>query len=163
MGAGPDANRGNLQEVGDLFGQGSGDTLKHNAEDASILQGLRIVNEAFGGGVAAALDAIATKSMHRLRCEADMAHNGNSGLNDGAHGFSHSHAAFQLDRVGAAFLHQASRIAQGLGHGGLVGHEGQVSHQEGVVQASRDRPGVVDDILKGYWDGGLMALNDVAE
>ena len=71
-------------------------------------------------------------------------------------------AAFELDHLRAAFLHQAHGVLERLLARG-VGHERHVGHQERAVQPLRDRAAVIDDVLQRDRHGRVVTLDHHAE
>src|SRR5437868_2355538 len=82
-----------------------------------------------------ALHAVAAHGEHALRREAEVPHDRDARLRDGAHGLGAARAALELDRVGAALLHQAPGVLERVARAGLVAQERQVGHDQ------RARPG----------------------
>ncbi len=72
-----------------------------------------------------------------------MAHDGDTGVDDGLHGGRHFLPSFQLDTVHLRFFDEAPCIAYSFADAGLVRHEGHVADEEGGVGAARDGATVV--------------------
>jgi hypothetical protein len=69
-------------------------------------------------------------------------------------------AALELDRVHGGFLQVAARVPHGVGHVGLVGHEGKVADEQGALRAARDRAGVMQHLVHRHRERGGMAEHD---
>ena len=92
-----------------------------------------------------------------------MSHDGDAGGDDGGNLRADLAATLKLDAVGAALLEQAASVGHGLLDADLVGHEGHVADDEGVLSAAGDGGTVVDHVLHGDGEGVLVAEHDVAE
>ena len=137
--------------------------LEHDGERARVLDGERIVEQAAGLVGGAPLHAVAAELVNGLRGETEVAHHGDAILRQAAHSISHRRAAFQLHRLRAALLQQPPRVAQGVLGAHVVGHEGHVGHDEGVLRAADDRPRVVEHVVERHGERGVVAEHDVAE
>jgi len=73
-----------------------------------------------------------------------MAHHRDFGVQDGGDGRQASSPALELDPLGAAFLHQADRVVDGLDGRFLVGAEWQVRHEQSGPDRSPDDSRVVE-------------------
>ena len=113
------------------------------------------------GTVAATLDDHAAERVDRLGSEADVAHDRDAGVDDGADGVSAFYAALKLDRGDAGFLHQAHGVAHGVDVGGLVAAEGHVRDDEGALGGIGHGAGHGDHLVDGQRDGGVAAVDDV--
>ena len=92
-----------------------------------------------------------------------MADDGDSRFDDGLNLRAYTHAAFELDGVAAAFLHEAAGVVHGVVNGCLVGHEGHVADDEGVFCAARYGFGVMDHVFHCDRQGVFIAEHDHAE
>jgi len=86
---------------------------------------------------------------------------GDARLDNVADGVGHPAATFELDRVGAGFLHEASGVLDGPLYRDVVGHEGHIPDQHSPLQAALDRAGVVEQLVHGDGDGVGIAQHDV--
>ena len=109
-GPGSDADGGNGQPLGNELRQ----RRRHQFQDHRVGPG-RFQGQGVGqqlgclSGVAPA-HPVAAQGVDRLGSYPDMAHNRDVALDDALHNRGHVLAALQLDRVGAAFLHQAGGV-----------------------------------------------------
>ena len=72
-------------------------------------------------------------------------------------------AAFDFDGFGAGFLDEADGVAKGFGDVGVIGAEGHVGDDEGVLGAAADGAGVVDHFVEGDGERVVVAEDDHAE
>ena len=86
-----------------------------------------------------------------------MAHNRNSCPDNGLNPIDHIGPAFNLYRLCAAFLDKPTGIGHRFFIRGLVGHKRHVANQQGVVNASPDRTGMVDHFVHGNGEGVLVS------
>ena len=92
-----------------------------------------------------------------------MPHYGYAGLDQPPDSFRRPVASFQLHRLCAALLDHSAGVAQRLLHAGLVAHEGHVGHYQGPLAAAHHRLYVVDHVVHGHGEGGVVAQDDVSE
>ena len=78
-----------------------------------------------------------------------MPHRGNAGLGEGFHLGQNGRPALDLDTLRSPFLQQTGGVVHGPFHGRLVGHEREVGKQEGALDTSPHRPGVVQHVFHG--------------
>ena len=156
VGAGADADDGDVDGGGDLGAEGGGDGFEDEGECAGLGDGLGVGDELAGGFFAAALDAGA-EGLDALGGEADVGEDGDAVLYEGGDGGGAEGAAFDFYGVAAGFLEGASAVEEGLLGGGLVGHEGHVEDDEGVAGAADDGGGVADHVVEGDGEGVGMA------
>lgn len=79
-----------------------------------------------------------------------------------AHRLGQRAAAFQLDDLRAAFLHQSGGVAHRLVDRGVAG-ERHVGHQQRSLATPRRRLGVIDHLFHRDRHGGALALDDHAQ
>jgi hypothetical protein len=115
-----------------------------------------------GSGFLAALHLVTTEFMHRLRQQAKMSADRNAIATELTHGFGQPGAAFQLDDMRSAFLHQPGGVADALIDRGVAG-KGHIGHQQRGPAAVRHQPGVIDHVFHRHRDGSLPTLNDHAQ
>src|SRR5262249_14115589 len=139
-GAGADADGRNLHGGGYFRGQLRGHALHDDGKGPGFLGGQGIVQDL---GLVA-LHAEAAETADRLRRHADVAHDRNVGAGDGGDGGGAADAAFELDRVGAAFLEEPAGTFESLLWRYLKGHEGQIRHQETAADTASHQAGVVN-------------------
>ncbi len=77
------------------------------------------------------------EGVHALRCEADVALDGDAGAHDGPHGVDVRADRPRASRRPCRLLEEAARVAHGLGGVGLVAHEGHVADQQRAPVAPR--------------------------
>ncbi len=94
--------------------------------------------------------------MNRLRRQSDVAHHGNIDGGDSRHRFGYRDAAFQLHRLGAAFLDQTARVAQRVFGTYLIRQERHVGDDQRPASRAHHRPSVVDDLVDS--DGQRVGL-----
>ena len=163
VGAGADADRGDVQLASDLRGEFARDGFEDYGEGACGFYGVRVAEELFGGVGGFALDAIAAEGVDGLGREADVSHYGNFGFGEARDEFETALAAFDFDGFGAGFFDEADGVAKGFGDVGVIGAEGHVGDDEGVVGAAADGAGVVDHFVERDGESVVVAENDHAE
>jgi hypothetical protein len=163
VGAGADSDRGDLEFAGDLRGEFAGDGFKDDGEGACRLDGVGVAEELFGGVGGLTLDAEAAEGVDGLGREADVSHNGNFGFGEAGDELETALAAFDFDSFGAGFLDEADGVAEGFGDVGVIGAEGHVGDDEGVLCAAADSAGVVDHFVEGDGEGVVVAEDDHTE
>ena len=94
---------------------------------------------------------------------ADMAHHRDAALGEIADGLGHMHAAFELDRAAARFLHHARGVAEGDRRAFLVGAERHVDHDQRAGRAAHHRLRMHDHQLERHRHRGLVAVHHHAE
>jgi hypothetical protein len=72
-------------------------------------------------------------------------------------------ASFELDRIHAGFLKEASGIANRFGGGNLVGHERHVTDQMRAARASGHGLAVVNHVFHGHRKGVLVTQHHHAQ
>ena len=127
-----------------LAGQLGGHALQHHGEGAGLLRGQGVLDDA----LLVALHSEAAEAVHRLRRHADVAHHRDVAAGDRLNGGGAANAAFQLDRVGAAFLDQAAGILGRLLRADLEAHERHVGDQQAAPDAARHQPRVIDHLVQ---------------
>ncbi len=86
-----------------------GHDLEHDRERAGVLQRLGVLQQPVGRLVAAALHAVAAEDVDRLRGQADVGHHRDAGADQRLDLGGDPLAALELDRLGAAVLHEDRR------------------------------------------------------
>src|SRR5262245_36447237 len=89
MRARADADGRNGQPFGDLLGQVQWNTLQHQCEGAAILYRQSIAHDGFPLFLVFTLNLIATETVNRLRCQANVTHDWDANLDDGLDGTFH--------------------------------------------------------------------------
>ncbi len=104
VGSGSDADGGDFQGGGDFLGEVGGDVFEDDGEDSGVLEGDRFVEDFVAIGVGFAL-LFEAELVDGLGGESNVAHDGDSGLDEFADGIGHfGVAAFEFDAVGTAFF-----------------------------------------------------------
>src|SRR6185312_4783857 len=93
--------------------------------------------------------------------KAEMADDGNACGEDAVHRFEDLFTAFDLDAMGAGLLHDADGRGQRLFGIGLVRAKGEIDNHERAVDTSHHRRGVIDHLVEGDGQGGLMPGHDI--
>ena len=91
-----------------------------------------------------------------------MGTDGHATFDQETHGFSHEGAAFEFDHVGAGG-HQTGGVPHGLGGAFGVAPERHVGDDERARTAAGHAFGVIDHLLDRDRQGGLLALQHVAQ
>ncbi|VTR69356.1 hypothetical protein DESC_740095 [Desulfosarcina cetonica] len=147
--AGADANHRNGHRFGDQAPQGGGHRLGDDGEGAGRLNRLGILDDAPGRGGVLALNLEPAQGAGGLGREADVALDGNSGLDDGLDHRREIDPAFQLHAITSAFLHQPSRIDDGVANAGVIAHEGHVANHHRPFAAAHHRLNVMNHHFQG--------------
>ncbi len=105
---------------------------------------------------------VAAQHVYGLRRQAYVAADRDAALNEEADGIRHFLAAFELDHLGTRG-HQGSGVAESLFRRFLIAAERHVGDDEGAVGAALDGCRVVGDVRHRHRQGGVMALNDIAQ
>src|SRR5688500_6306329 len=123
----PDADGGNGKRLGHPGRERRGYELEHDGEGAGVLKPLCLLDHPVSGFGLAALHAKAAEGMHRLRGEAEMAHDRDAKARHRAHrGFDLRAAPFELHGLGPGLLRNAAAIPHRLFGAHLIGEEGHV-------------------------------------
>ena len=117
-GTGADADRGDVDRLGDQRGDLVGHPLEHQGEAAGGLEGLGVLHQGERRLGLLALHPEAAHGVHRLRGEAEVAHHGDLGVDDGLDDRHPLGAALELHRLGAG-----PDEGGGVAHG-VVGRRG---------------------------------------
>src|SRR5690606_26456049 len=99
-----DADRRDFQTAGYGSSHGRGHGFQHERVAARVFQGQCIVNQSPGRRAGAPLRLEAAKLADGLWRQTDVAHDRDSGVNDGPHRRRHLLTSLQLDAVHVAFL-----------------------------------------------------------
>ena len=161
--AGADADGRDVELLGDDARDVDGHRLEDDGVGAGFLQGHGVVQQADGGGGRLALHLVAAELVDRLRRQAEVAHHRDAGLDEQAHRLGDARAALQLDGLRAALLEHAAGVAQGVGGAGLVAHERHVGDDVRLAGGADDGLHVVQHLVHGHGDRGVVAEDDVAE
>ena len=132
VGTRADADRGDGQPLRHLGRDLGDDHLEHDGERAGLGDGAGVGEQLLGGVLPAALHAVAAEGVLALRGEAEVRHHRDAGVDDGPDAVGVVRAALELDRVGAAALHELDGGRDGLLDRDLVAPERQVGDHEGV-------------------------------
>ncbi len=76
-----------------------------------------------------------------------MAHHRNAGFDNRLDGLAHVDAAFELDRLGAAFLKKPAGILQRLFSAHLIGKKRHVADHQRALASARDQARVIDHLV----------------
>ena len=163
IGTGADAQDGHMDLFLHGLGHDRGDALHDHGENAGLLQSLGVLDELAGRLGGAALDLEAAEGGSGLGSHADVAHDVDAGVDHAADGGSHVDAALQLDAVAQGLLGEAVGGLDGLLGAHVVGAEGHVADDEGVGSALDHGLDVVDHVIHGHGDGGVIAQHDHAQ
>ena len=138
-GARADPDRRDAEAARDERGDSVRNRLEDDREAARVLQPEGVVEDAPRGLGGGGLDAVAAERADGLRREAEVAHDGNAGLDDRADGPRTLAPALELHGVHAPVGEEPSGVADGLGDVGLVREERHVADAEGApcVRARR--------------------------
>jgi hypothetical protein len=93
----------------------------------------------------------------------DVAHDGDASGGDAADGGGDLLAAFKLDRVARALLHQAARVLESLLGADVVAHEGHVADEVRPLDRPPHGAAMVDDVIHRDGERRVVPLDDVAE
>ena len=121
------------------------------------------MHELFHGGQCLALHLIAAHHVHRLRRQANMPGNRNLSINDAADQVRPLLTAFDLHRLGAAFLDEARRVAHSLISAHMVRAVRHVGDQQGILHAPAHRPGVVQHLVRSDGQRVLVAEHGLGQ
>src|SRR6266545_4358477 len=157
----PDPDRRDAQGIGDLGGKGRGNSLQDQGEDAGLLQGVGLVEEPPGILLASPLDPVPAHCVHRLRSQANVAHDRNPSLDESTSQFQHG--SLELDRMGPTLLEEPAGVTDALLQGRLIREERHVAHDQGVLGPAGHRAGVVEHLLHGDGQRVLVAKDVVGQ
>ena len=115
------------------------------------------------GGRGLALHLVAAHAVHGLGRESDVADDRNLRVEDAADDGKARDSALDFDRLGAAFLDEAHGVLHRLAAAGVIGAEGHVCHQEGVVHGAAHGAGVMQHLLHGDRQGAVIAEHDLGK
>src|SRR5579871_6196589 len=104
LGAGANADGGRVDFGGDHRRHFARDAFEYQAADAGAVQSDGIAHELLDVAERLALHFVSAHDIDRLRSEADVAADGNFGVDDAADEISALFAAFDFDDLGAAFF-----------------------------------------------------------
>ncbi len=158
-----DANRRDVQPPRDQLGKLRWHRFEHDGERARRLDRLRVADQLLGGVEVAPLHAEAADLVDALRHQADVRHHRDSGVDHAVDRLRQRLAAFHLDRVDAALLHQPPGVGERLLDADVIAHKGHVADHQRLVRHPRDDAGVVDDVVERHRDRELVPLNHHAQ
>lgn len=113
VGAGADADGGDVDRPGDQGADLSRDTFDNEGKGASLFHGKGILQKLFNGGMGFPLDLVATGLEDALRGEADMGENRDAVFGEAADGVGPELAALQFNPVGSGFPDEAGGVHEG--------------------------------------------------
>jgi len=116
----PDADGGDGQGIGDLFGQKGGNAFQHDGESPCLFEDPGVFHDPLRRRIALALHLVAAQLVDGLRRQPEMGHDGNPGGCDPSRDLCDFPAALQLYSMRARLLQKASGIPDGLLHRDLV-------------------------------------------
>jgi hypothetical protein len=128
---GADSDHGDVEALHELVGHGRRDGLEDDGEASRLLERDRVVSDRERPLRRPALGPITTECGRRLRREADVPHDGNARVDDGASALGARTPALELDGVAARLLDEALGGGDRLLVRPLVGAEGQVADEQG--------------------------------
>ena len=91
--------------------------------------------------------------MDALGKHADVAHDGDAGVDEPGDGRRERSAAFDLHRLDAGFLEETAAVAEELGETVVSQAEGKVADHERIGLRADDGRGVMDHHVHGDPDG----------
>jgi hypothetical protein len=121
--------------------------FEENRSHASAVESDGIAHQLLDGMQSFALDFVSAHDVHRLRRQANVAGDGDFGVDDAADHVGTLFSAFDLDGFGSAFLDKAGGIAHGLVDSQVVGAVGHVGDQECVLHSPARGSGVVQHLI----------------
>ena len=157
--ASANADGGDTCSLGDQLGKGCRNRFQNYGEGPCLLQGLGVIEQAHRHLRGLAYHLEAAELVHRLRGEPDMTLNRNAALDKLLHLISDCLSTLQLHRLCSCLLNKAGGIAQCILDPGVVGHEGHIAYHQRPLRAPHHRLGVVDHLIHGHGDSGLIAQN----
>lgn len=163
VGACADADDGDAGGCGDARGDLPGDAFKDECDGSRAFDGGCVCEERFDGGDAAALDLVTAHAVEGLGGEADVADDGDFGAGELFYEGCAGCAAFDLDGFGSGFLDEADGVGDGGFGGGVIAAEGHVDDEEGVADCAADCAGVMEHLVHGDGEGGVVAEGDHGE
>ena len=137
--------------------------FQHEAESAGLLERLCVRQDPFGLSLCLALHLESAQLVHELRRQSKVPHHGDAHLGELLRDLDDAAAAFQLDRVHAAFLHETPRALDGLLDRQVIGHEWHVAHEQGLPRPACHRLGVVDHLVQRHRQCGRVAQHHHAQ
>ena len=161
VGAGADADGGNTQLLGHLFGQRGGNFFQHQREAAQVLELLRVFEQFLGLGVFFGTHGVGAELVDALRREAQVAHHRDAGRENTLDAFPDFGAAFQLHGVGAAFLHDANGRAQRLARRALIRAKRHIHDHQRPLHGPHHGLRVVYHLVQGDGQRGFVAGHHV--
>ena len=157
--AGADADDRDGDRLRDLRRERGRHLLDHDGERARLLERERVSPQLLGLGLLRGAHLVGAELVDRLRRQAEVPHHGDAHVDDATHRLAQLLAALDLDRLDAALLDHAARVAQRLVGVHLVAHEGHVSHHEGALHAAAHDLAVVEHLLQRHADGRVEPLH----
>ena len=137
--------------------------LQRYGKGSCLLHGLCVFHELSGRVLRLALHLVSSQSVERLRRKADVGDDGYSRIHDGTYAVGIHGTSLQLHCLAVGLLHDASRIADGIVHRGLIRHKGHVDDNEGVLRPAAYRPAMVYHIFYGHGKGVVISEDDIAK
>jgi len=135
------------QFPGDACSNAIRNHLENNHCGARLLDGQRIVEQALRVTSGFSLDAIPPQLARRLRRQADVSDDGYASSSDRADDVGHLAPTFELHSIHPGLLEEATSVANCLSRVTLVGHEGQVADEVGVLSAASHGLAVMDHLV----------------
>ncbi len=148
----------------DLLGQPRRQELEHDGEAAGIRQPPGLLADALGRLLVPPLHPVAAQGVHRLGREPDVAHDRDPGAHEPVDVLAGPlAAAFQLHRLGARLRDEPARVPDRLVGGHVEAQERHVHDQERVLHAPPDGPGMMDHVVEGDGQRGVVTQDHLAE
>ena len=156
--AGADGEGENLDRLLDRLADLRRHRLDLHADGAGLLDGFGVIDNRQGALDGAALEFETAVGMHEMRAHADMAHDRHTGVGDRFDDLEFLAPTLHFDNLGAALLHQPQGVMDRQVGGG-VGPEGHGRQGQGMGRAAPHRANMLDHLIDGQRQGGVMAIN----
>ena len=158
--AGADADRRDVQCLGDLGSDRCRDHLHDDGEGAGLFEGPGFGDQPFGR-ITTTLDAITAEIVFSLRGETDVRHDGYARIGQEFDLRNHRQSAFELHGVGIGFFHESHGGVEGLLGRALIGPERQIGHDQGTLRRSGHGSYEGEEFIDRDRQRSLIAINIV--
>jgi hypothetical protein len=144
-----DADRGDGEQTCDALGDFGGHHLEHDREAPRRLQRECVLEQARRLGARAPLHAVAAEGRVRLWREADMAHDGDSRIDERANLRHHTPTSLELDRVRSPLLDKPHAVARRILRR-EVRAKGEVAYEQRAARARGRGTAVVHHLVHSH-------------
>ena len=149
------------EQIRHLLGHRGRYLLQHHGEAARLLQRLGVGDELRGLHLAACAHTVASQFVDALRGEPEVAHDGDSRVDDTLDGGRDFLAAFEFHGIDARLTDQPDGVAHAFLRRDLITAKRHVADHQRPLATSCHAARIDDHLVQGDGEGGVVALHHV--